>query len=196
MVFGALWPAKSLQRNGITMVFWGGTTALLQVLPGCFPSKRREKYSPGTTTSLYVAQSPAVLRRLDILGHGSHSHKVPSNTTTEKGEGRQEMRRLSAFNYEIPTETKPLLLKDQSWSYFVFLVSSTFLHMSVPLRPFSFAGSCLGGPSGLPKLHRTTLSHKCTRFQCGTSQMFNITCYKGLWSRTHHINIPGTLVFK
>lgn len=102
---------------------WCFVVVLLPCFRCCqaaFPQRRGKKYSPGNT-SLYVAQSPGVLRHPDILGHSSHSQKVPSNTTTGKGEGRQNMRRLAAFNYEIPTETKPLFLKDQSWSYFGFL---------------------------------------------------------------------------
>lgn len=164
---------KSLQRGRITTALRGGTIAGLQGLPGCFPSMQSEKILPQYHNKLVCS---TVIWGLEIhFGpQFTFTWRIPSNTNIGKRDGRQHTR-LSAFADGIPTETKPLFLKEQSWGYFSFTYSST-----LNLRSCSFAGSCLETPSVLPKLYKTTLPHKCTRFWCGPNQMFNITSYKGL----------------
>lgn len=116
--FVAVWvPAEEQGPHGSS----GCITDVLQGLPGCVSPVQVKKYSPNITTGLHGwPRSSGVLRHLHIWGRGSHSQEAPSNTNTGNGDGRQRTRRPSTFTTQIPTETKPLFLKQQSWGYFSF----------------------------------------------------------------------------
>lgn len=86
-----------------------------------------EKYSP-SSTSLNIAQSSGILKHLDILGHSSHPHRMPSKTNT----GRETMCEEAGCLHWDSHRNKALIAEGAVlgllWSWFLAV-----LQISAPL---------------------------------------------------------------